>query len=136
MADQYYHKAVKGISEPAQAIFYNDPQPDKIFYQGLAWIKLDNPEKAEEIFQSLIDFGQRHIEDDISIDYFAVSLPGLSVFDADLNLLNKIHCYYLMALGNLGLGKEHIQKAKMLFKKILQLDNSHQGALTHEPLIR
>ncbi len=136
MADQYYHKAVKGISEPAQAIFYNDPQPDKIFYQGLAWIKLDNSEKAEEIFQSLIDFGQRHIEDDISIDYFAVSLPGLSVFDADLNLLNKIHCYYLMALGNLGLGKEHIQKAKMLFKQILQLDNSHQGALTHEPLIR
>ena len=131
-ANQYYKMAVKGIGEPAQAIFYNDPQPDKIFYQGLAWIKLNDPEKATTIFKSLIAFGEQHINDNISIDYFAVSLPGLLVFDADLNLLNKIHCYYIMALGYLGLGKPHAAKAADLFAQILHLDNNHQGALTHK----
>lgn len=134
-ANQYYHMAVKGISEPAQAIFYNDPQPDKIFYQGLAWIKLNSPEKATAIFKSLIAFGEQHINDNISIDYFAVSLPGLLVFDADLNLLNKIHCYYLMALGNLGLGKAHAAKADDFFAQVLHLDNNHQGALTHKKML-
>lgn len=132
MANKYYHAAVKGISEPARAIFYNDPQPDKIFYQGLAWMKLNNPEKAIAIFKSLISFGEQHINDNISIDYFAVSLPGLLVFDADLNLLNKIHCYYLMALGNLGLGKPHAAKAADFFTQVLHLDNNHQGVLTHK----
>lgn len=135
MADQYYTMAARGISEPARAIFYNDPQPDKIFYQGLAWIKLNSPEKATAIFKSLIAFGEQHINDNISIDYFAVSLPGLLVFDADLNLLNKIHCYYLMALGNLGLGKAHAAKADKFFVQVLHLDNHHQGALTHKKML-
>lgn len=132
MANHYYNLAVKGVDEPTQAVFYNDPQPDKIFYQGLAWIKLNNPEKAIGIFQHLIDFGKAHIEDDIRIDYFAVSLPGLSVFDADLNLLNKVHCNYLMALGNLGLGKEHFEKAVVFFERVLKLDKNHQGVLAHK----
>jgi len=132
MANKYYHAAVKGISEPTRAIFYNDPQPDKIFYQGLAWIKLNNQEKATAIFKSLISFGEQHIDDNISIDYFAVSLPGLLVFDADLNLLNKTHCYYLMALGNLGLGKPYAAIAADFFAQVLHLDNNHQGALIHK----
>lgn len=131
MADHYYRMATDGSSEPSQAVFYNDPQPDKIYYRGLAWLKLNNPEKATKLFKQLIDFGGKHIDDDMSIDYFAVSLPGLSVFDVDLNLLNKAHCYYVMALGNLGLGKEHTQHAEALFDRVLQLDNNHQGALTH-----
>ncbi|MBX3255879.1 MAG: DUF5107 domain-containing protein [Chitinophagaceae bacterium] len=130
-ADQYYRMAARGISEPTQAVFYNDPQPDKIFYQGLAWLKLNNPGKATVIFKSLISFGEQHINDNISIDYFAVSLPGLLVFDTDLNILNKVHCYYLMALGNLGLGVDHINKASALFGQALQLDKNHQGVLVH-----
>src|SRR5690606_27342047 len=39
-AQECWHKASKGLSEPGQAIFYNDQQPDKIFYQGLALVKL------------------------------------------------------------------------------------------------
>ncbi len=134
MADRYYRMAARGISEPVQAVFYNDPQPDKIFYQGLAWLKLNDPEKAAAIFKSLISFGEKHIDDNISIDYFAVSLPGLSVFDTDLNLLNKIHCYYLMALGNLGLGKEYAAKAANFFAQVLELDKNHQGMLTHKKI--
>ena len=132
-ANDYYIKATKGISEPVQAIFYNDPQPDKIFYQGLAWIKLNNQNKAFELFQSLVDFGKKHIDDTVSIDYFAVSLPDLLVFDADLNLRNRIHCLYLMALGHLGLGD--VQKAGELFDQILALDRNHQGTLVHKNMM-
>ncbi|MEP7141404.1 MAG: DUF5107 domain-containing protein, partial [Ferruginibacter sp.] len=135
-AMRYYRLATLGISEPVQAIFYNDAQPDKIFYQGLAWMKLDNHEEAKKIFQRLIDFGQQHLEDKISIDYFAVSLPDLLVFDANLDEKNRVHCLYLMALGNLGYNNGDIEKAKKLFNDVLALDINHQGAIIHKQMLR
>ena len=131
IAQQYYSSATVGISEPALAFFYNDPQPDKIFYQALAWQKLNNTRKAMEIFQHLIEFGEKHQDDKVSMDYFAVSLPGLTVFDSDLDKFNKVHCYYLMALGYLGLGEQYRAKAETLFQQVLQLDRHHQGAAIH-----
>lgn len=134
-ATHYFKLATQGISEPVQAIFYNDPQPDKIFYQALAWMKLGNPQKAEELFTRLIDFGQKHIDDDVTIDYFAVSLPDLLVFDVDLVLRNKIHCLYLIALGRLGLGKDGALQLEGAFNEVLQLDCNHQGAILHKNMI-
>ena len=136
LANEFYQLATKGLSEPVQAIFYNDAQPDKIFYQGLAWIKLENRNKATQIFKRLINFGQSHLNDKISIDYFAVSLPDLLVFDADLNLRNRVHCLYLMGLGNMGLRKEHGEKAAKLFELVLKLDNNHQGSLIHKQMMK
>jgi tetratricopeptide (TPR) repeat protein len=136
MAHQYYTMATKGISEPTQAIFYNDPQPDKIFYQGLAWRKLKDPSRSHNLFKRLVDYGLSHMEDEISIDYFAVSLPDLLVFNVDLNLRNRIHCFYIMALGNLGLGKEHMLQAEKYFNQILELDKNHQGTLIHKRMIK
>lgn len=128
-----FRQATIGISEPVQAIFYNDPQPDKIVYQGLAWLKLGDPKKAENIFNRMIEFGNQHMNDDIKIDYFAVSLPDLLVFDQDLNRKNKIHCTYLIALGNLGL--MNFEKARELFDKVLGEDVNHQGAIIHRNMI-
>lgn len=135
-AESYYKKATLGISEPVQAIFYNDPQPDKIFYQGLAWLKLEDAEKATLIFNNLIQFGKQHLDDSISIDYFAVSLPDLLVFDADLNKRNKAHCLYLMGLGYLGLGNNNLDKADSYFEKVLSLDSNHQGADVHRKMVK
>ena len=135
-ATHYYQQATKGIDKPVQAIFYNDPQPDKIFYQGLAWAKLNEKKKSTEIFQRLIAFGEKHMDDQISIDYFAVSLPDLLVFDADLMLRNKIHCLYLMALGNMGLGNGNIERAERLFKEVLELDKNHQGEIIHKQIAK
>jgi tetratricopeptide (TPR) repeat protein len=135
-ANHYYQQATEGIDKPVQAIFYNDPQPDKIFYQGLAWIKLNEKGKSIGIFERLIDFGREHMDDNISIDYFAVSLPDLLVFDADLTLRNKIHCLYLMALGNLGFGNGHLEKAERLFNEVLNLDKNHQGAIIHKQMMK
>ncbi len=132
-AMEKYMEATKGVSEPVQAIFYNDPQPDKIVYQGLAWLKLDERQKAERIFMRLIEFGEHHMNDEISIDYFAVSLPDLLVFDRDLNLKNRVHCIFLKGLGNMGLG--NFQQSESLFHEVLSLDVNHQGALIHLQMI-
>jgi tetratricopeptide (TPR) repeat protein len=134
-AKVYFEKATVGLSEPAQAIYYNDQQPDKIFYQGLAWNKLGYPEKAEAIFNRLISFGEQHLHDTIKIDYFAVSLPDLLVFDQDLNLRNQIHCRYLVALGYLGLNHDHLQKAEENFDFVLTHDVNHLGAVVHRNMI-
>ncbi|WP_315821381.1 hypothetical protein [Paraflavitalea speifideaquila] len=37
---EYFTRASVGLEVPAQAFFYNDQQPDKIFYQGMALMKL------------------------------------------------------------------------------------------------
>ncbi|MGF7217261.1 tetratricopeptide (TPR) repeat protein [Spirosoma lacussanchae] len=130
-AQSYFERATQGLSEPVQAVFYNDPQPDTIFYQGLAWSALNQPERAERLFRRLIQFGEAHLNDTIRLDYFAVSLPDLLVFDADLNERNRIHCYYLIGLGYLGLGSAYAQQALDAFDRVLQLDRNHQGAALH-----
>jgi tetratricopeptide (TPR) repeat protein len=133
LATEKFISAIKGISEPVQSIFYNDAQPDKIFYQGLAWLKLGNIKHANEIFNKLISFGNDHLHDKIKIDYFAVSLPDLLVFDQDLDLKNLIHCHYLIGLGFLGL--EKIEKVKYHFQKVLDNNVNHQGAIIHLNMI-
>ena len=133
LAREKFTQATEGISEPVQAIFYNDPQPDKIVYQGLAWLKLGHPRKAEVIFHRLVEFADEHFNDDIKIDYFAVSLPDLLVFDTDLNEKNRNHCHYLKGLGELGL-RNYTSSANYL-KKVLQQDASHVGAIIHLRMI-
>ncbi len=128
-AKKYFEKATQGSSEPQQAFFYNDQQPDKIFYQGLAWRALGNGEKARSRFNKLISHGEKHMFDKCRIDYFAVSLPDLAIWEDDLDKRNLIHCNYVMGLGHLGLG-EH-KKAEEFLKKVLDTDINHQGAQIH-----
>jgi tetratricopeptide (TPR) repeat protein len=128
-AKEYFIKATIGLSEPINAVFYNDQPPEMIFYQGLALIKLGKVNQGRERFNKLIDYGEKHLCDQVAIDYFAVSLPDFLIFDEDLNKKNKIHCHYLMGLGYLGIG--NIKTAEEEFKEVLQMDVSHQGAITH-----
>ncbi len=132
-AIEFFRQATMGISEPVQAIYYNDPQPDKIFYQALAWIKLDESAKAKSIFNNFISFGEKHMNDEIRIDYFAVSLPDMLVFDIDLNERNKQHCNYLIGLGNIGLA--NYEKGAAYLELVLKNDINHQGAATYLRMI-
>jgi len=128
-ANAKFSAATEGNGVPVQAIYYNDPQPDKILYQALAWQKLGKPQKAEQIFQRFIDFGIEHMNDEIRIDYFAVSLPDMLVFDIDINRRNNIFCNYLIGLGKMGLGD--IEEGKTYLEKVLTMDINHQGAAVH-----
>jgi len=128
-AKRYFTKATSGLTEPSAAMFYNDQQPDKIFYQGLAWQKLGEKENAEKVFNGLINYAGKHINDEVKMDYFAVSLPNLLIFDDDLKVRNEVHCYFMEGLGKLGLGKN--DEARQAFSKVLLMDAAHQGAKTH-----
>lgn len=124
-----WRAATEGKDEPAQAIFYNDPQPDKIYYQALAWQRLGDEAKAKRIFDRFIEFGEEHENDRIHIDYFAVSLPDMLVFDQDLDQRNRRHCHYLIGLGRLGLGQA--AEAARYLSEVLHSDPNHQGAQWH-----
>ncbi|MFA9389184.1 MAG: DUF5107 domain-containing protein [Prolixibacteraceae bacterium] len=132
-ATSYWELAATGISDPSNAMFYNDQQPDKIFYQGLALQKLSKPEEAALRFDKLINYGQEHLHDEVKMDYFAVSFPDLMIWDDDLNARNQLHCNYLMALGFLGKGKT--KEAKTLFKNVLSADLYHSGSHLHLKMI-
>lgn len=132
-AKQYYHKASIGQQDPVIAFYYNDPQPDKMVYQGLALQEIGNNEQADEIFKKLVSFGQNHLKSELKIDYFAVSMPDLQVFEKDLQEVNEIHCHYMIGLGYMGL-RDH-KLAKEHLEKVLMLDNSHFGATSHLKLI-
>ena len=67
------------------------------------------------------------------MDYFAVSLPDLQIWEDDMNKKNCIHCNYLMGLGHLGLG--NMDKAKSYFKAAAAMDNNHQGVQIHAAMI-
>lgn len=127
-----YAIASQGLDEPASAMFYNDQPPDMIFYQGLAWLKLHNEKEAKRRFNKLIDYAEKHIFDEIKMDYFAVSLPDFLVFEDNLDRRNVIHCRYMRGLGLLGLGRTS-EAAKEL-ETALSMEPNHQGAMIHRRL--
>ena len=134
LAKKHWEKAAHGIKEPNAAVYYNDQQPDKIFYQGFALLQLGRVEQANKRFEKLIAYGKKHINDQIRIDYFAVSLPDLLIWEADLNLRNRIHCQYMMALGYIGL--QQLEEAKKILLEISRTDQSHLGAQIHLRMIK
>ena len=125
-ANRCFTIATIGSDEPQQAFFYNDQQPDKIYFQGLAWRELGEEGKARSRFNKLIKHGEKHLFDKCRIDYFAVSLPDLAIWDDDLDKRNRIHCYYVMGLGYKGLGDK--ENAHQFLSEVLLLDINHQGA--------
>ena len=131
-AMQCFRNATIGSSEPQQAFFYNDQQPDKIFYQGLAWRASGQEDKARSCFNKLIKHGEKHLFDKCRIDYFAVSLPDLAIWEDDLDKRNRIHCNYVMGLGYLGL--EDRSKAIGFLDEVRELDINHQGGQIHRNL--
>lgn len=133
-AQKWLTKATEGVQEPQQAFYYNDQSPDKIFYQGMAWKLLGNTGKADERFNALIEHGEKHMGDHCEIDYFAVSLPDLAIWEEDLSKLNQVHCHYVIGLGYLGLGKT--AEARKSFDEVLKLDRSHVGGNWFVSLIK
>ncbi len=120
-----YEEGTAGPTEPAAAMYYNDAKPDKIFYAGLCYRKLGQEDKARSLFNKLINYGKQHIYDKVVMDYFAVSLPDLLIWEDSLDTKNLIHCKYMLALGYYGMGDK--EKALEYLAEVEELDNNHQG---------
>lgn len=124
-ARQCWLKATEGPTEPAAALYYNDAKPDKIFYQGMALLKLGRTGEANGRFHKLVNYGEKHLFDKVRMDYFAVSLPDLLIWEDNMQVRNEIHCKYMMALGYCGLGNK--DKSMRYLGEAEALDINHQG---------
>ena len=141
-ARRHYELATEGPTEPAAAMYYNDAKPDKIFYAALAYRRLaaleatnDKQDEAQMVNSKslnsksnglcykLINYGQQHIFEKQTMDYFAVSLPDLLIWDGDLQEKNVIHCNLMMALGHIGLG--NTEKGLRFLKEVENMDVNH-----------
>jgi tetratricopeptide (TPR) repeat protein len=125
-AEEYYRDATAGEQIPASAMYYNDQSAELIYYQGLSWIRLKEKDKGKERFNALIDWAEVHQNDEPVIDYFAVSLPDLLIFEEDLTLGNKTYCTYLKALGLYGLGQK--KEALDELTRVLEVNPVYPGA--------
>ena len=124
-ARRCFEEATKGPTEPAAAMYYNDAKPDKIFYADLAFRALGDEKSARSYFNRLVDYGKQHLHDTVRMDYFAVSLPDLQVWDGSLDEMNRIHCLYMLALGYAGIGdKPHSDR---YLSEAEAMNINHQG---------
>lgn len=124
-SEQAYKMAARGKFELTSAMYYNDQPPEMMYYAAKAMETLGDKAEAQRRFDLFIKYADTHMEDDVKIDYFAVSLPDFLIFEADLNKKNKVHCLYMAALGYLGKG--NTEMAKEYAKKGLSLDKCHMG---------
>ena len=124
-ARECWEDAAKAPQEPAAAMYYNDAKPDKIFYQGLALKRLERDDEANGRFYRLINYGKQHIFEHQVMDYFAVSLPDLLIWEDSLDTKNCIHCKYMLALGFYGIGDK--EKALKYLREVEDMDINHQG---------
>ena len=115
-ARECWEEATKGPQEPVAAMYYNDAKPEKIFYQGLALRKLGRDDEANGRFYRLINYGKQHLYEHQTMDYFAVSLPDLLIWDSSLDTMNRRHCLLMLALGYRGMGDE--ARAERYFKEL------------------
>lgn len=124
-SERAFKLASRGEFALSSAMYYNDQPPEMMYYAAKAIGKLGDSKTADERFDAFIEYANEHMNDDIKIDYFAVSLPDFLIFDADLNKKNKVHCLFMASLGYLGKGRK--DKAKEYALKGLELDKCHMG---------
>ena len=132
-ARECWRLGTQGPTEPVAAMYYNDAKPDKIFYAALCYRRLGMEDKARSLFYKLINYGEKHLFDEVKMDYFAVSLPDLQIWDGDLNEKNRIHCFFMLALGYTGLSDT--KRAQHYMGEVEKLDVNHQGVQALRTLI-
>ena len=123
--EQAFKLAARGEFALTSAMYYNDQPPEMMYYAAMAIKTLGDSKTANERFDTFINYASAHMNDDIKIEYFAVSLPDFLIFEADLNKKNKVHCYFMASLGYLG--NDNTEKAKEYALKGLELDKCHAG---------
>ena len=73
--------------------------------------------------KELVSFACGQINQEVSIDYFATSLPNFPLFEDDLQERNRIDCLFLIGLAQLGPGRPG--ETEDAFRETLVLDPNH-----------
>jgi len=99
-ARAHFEAALLGMGEIGMSMYYNDQPVDMVLYQALASIKLGDRQTATSICEKLEATGNAHMNDEVKIEYFAVSLPDFLIYEDDMNLRNKAHCQHMIELAD------------------------------------
>ena len=126
--DNWVKASVCNVSFAGKQYYYDQPA-EMAYYAALAKRCLGDEPGARQLFMALEQYGCDHVNDTPVLDYFAVSLPDMQVFDEDLILRNREHCLFLSGLGALGL--RQTKRASELFNKVLETNPAHYGAIQH-----
>jgi len=98
------------------------PPLELTYYQGLAYRKLGKEERAQRVFEHLVEFGRKQLETGSGKDYF------LKFGEKQSEEARMADAHYLMGLGYLGKGER--EKARLEFEKALKLNVNHRKART------
>mgnify|MGYP006888006285 CR=1 FL=1 len=90
----------RGDSSISDDMYYNDNPVDYVFYQALALRKLGMEEQTRKIKQQFEAYCRNHENREAVIDYFAVSLPDLLIWEQDINQRNREFCRYIQSLAD------------------------------------
>lgn len=99
-AVEYYHMAARGEAVVSDDMYYNDNPVDYLFYQALALQKLGMREQSAEIKRQLEHYCRSHEGQEPVIDYFAVSLPDMLIWEQDIHKRNREFCRYIQTLAD------------------------------------
>lgn len=102
-AREAYQRASRGELALTESRYYNDQPVDYQFYRALALHQLAQPQQAQAILNGMLNWANSHINETVTTDFFAVSLPSLLVFNRDPNVEHRCHCLLVKALAELGL---------------------------------
>ncbi|MGE5608882.1 MAG: DUF5107 domain-containing protein [Bacillota bacterium] len=111
-ARSYYEQATQGSREGS----------DLRYYQALAHGKLNQEDKATQIFNDLIRTGQDRLKATEGMDFFAKFGTRQSA------TAQRANAHYQIGLGHLG--KREFPEAKEQFESALKLNAAHLGART------
>ena len=95
-------------------------QPEMLYYQGLAALKLGRKSEANRGFDGLAATGNKMLSAGSGKDYFAKFGQKRS------SRLRLADAHYLLGLGNLGRGET--AKARLEFQEAVKLNANHLGA--------
>ena len=99
-AEACYRMAAQGDSSVSDDMYYNDNPADYVFYQALAFRKLGMEDQTRKIKQQFEAYCRSHENREVVIDYFAVSLPDLLIWEQDINQRNREFCRYIQSLAD------------------------------------
>ncbi|MDR0831460.1 MAG: hypothetical protein LBM99_01020, partial [Bacillales bacterium] len=125
---KYYKMATHGEYKITNGLFYNDINLEIIFFQYLAFKKLNKVKERKEFKIKLENYLQKNEGKTLKMDYFAISYPNISVFKEDLKAENIVYCSFIKILLLLLKGKTQIalrdfnlfEKANPYFKTYLK----------------
>lgn len=110
LSTEYYLLSATEEVITSSNLSYKPEQLQLKYFQALSYRKLKQEEQAIKILEELLLYGNEKLNIDVEIDYFAISIPELLVFNVDLNIVNKSYCNFLIGISYLGL--DCLDKAK------------------------